>query len=104
MKFSDAALDVLAARRLTRLITKDEITRELREIHSIQSHEKLSYLVNCPICVSVYTSAFVVLSSILFPRAAKPARYVLALAEVQASLTELEAQRDALVQNYGPPL
>lgn len=96
--------DLAAARRLTRLITKDEITRDLREVHAIQKHEKLSYLVNCPICVGVYTSAAVVLSSMLFPRASKPFIYALALAEAQATLTELENQREALVENYGPAL
>lgn len=104
MKLTDLPIDILAARRLTRLITNDKITEPIRENHRIIEHEKLSYLVNCPICVSVYTSAAVVLSSILFPGVSKPLKYALALAEVQATLTELEAQRAALVEDYGPPL
>lgn len=104
MYFLDTVTQLAAARRLTRLITKDEIARPVRENSFVHSHEKLTYLVNCPICVSVYTSAAVVLSSILFPRVSKPIITALALAEAQATLVELEAQRDALVQDYGPPL
>lgn len=96
--------DLLAARRLTRLITKDEITRDFREIEFFHRHEKLQYLVNCPICVGVYTSAGVVVASMLFPRASKYVIYALALAEAQATITELENQREALVQDYGPAL
>lgn len=90
--------NLAAARRLTRLIVKDAITEPIRENKFIHSHEKLQYLVNCPICVGVYTSAFVVASSMLFPRASKPVIYALALAEAQATLTETEA----LVESYGP--
>lgn len=100
----DLAINLAASRRLTRLITEDEITRPIRESHTVTSHEKISYLLNCPICIGVYTSAVVTLSSILFPKASKPFRYFLALAELQATLTELESQRAALVQDYGPPL
>lgn len=97
-------VDLAAARRLTRLVVEDEITREFREHSFFDHHEKLSYLVNCPFCVSIYTSAFVAVSSILFPRASKPLIYALALAEAQATLKELEDQRDALVQDYGSAL
>lgn len=104
LQLRDIPIDILAARRLTRLITQDKITEPIREHHRITEHENLSYLMNCPICVSVYTSAAVVLSSILFPRVSKPLRYALALSEAQATLTELEAQRSVLVEDYGPPL
>lgn len=97
-------IDVAASRRLTRLIVKDEITRPIRESHAITSHEKLSYLFNCPFCVSVYTGALVAVSSMVFPRASKIALYGLALAEFQATLTELDNQREALVDDFGPSL
>lgn len=100
----DTAVDLAAARRLTRLVVKDSITEDFREHKFFHKHEKLQYLVNCPICVGVYTSAAIVVSSMLFPRASKPVKYFLAIAEAQATLTELEAQRAALVDNYGPPL
>ena len=100
----DTLIDLAAARRLTRLIVKDEITRPMREAVEDHAHEKLAYLVNCPYCVSVYTSAFITLSGILFPRASKPFRYALAIAEAQATLTDVENQRSALNQDYGPGL
>lgn len=100
----DFAISTAASRRLTRLITKDEITRPLRENDFTERHEKLSYLLQCPFCVSVYTSAGVVLSRMLFPRASNLVLTAFAIAEVQATLTEIEEQRQALVENYGPPL
>lgn len=96
--------DLAAARRLTRLVVEDEITAPIRAHGFFKRHDKLSYLINCPYCVAVYTSAFVSLSSIVFPRASKTLLYALALAEFQASLKDFESQRQALVQDYGPPL
>ena len=40
----------------------------------------------------------------VFPRASKIALYGLALAEFQATLTELDNQREALVDDFGPSL
>ena len=96
----DIVVDLAASRRITRLITKDNITEPIREHSFFHKHEKLRYLVNCPICVGVYTSAGVVLSSIVFPRASKPIRYFLALAELQATVTEEETRRDASSQGF----
>jgi hypothetical protein len=104
MTLHNPLIDLLAARRITRLVAKDEITRPIRDNKFFHKHEKLEYLVNCPICVGVYTSAIVVVSSMLFPRASKPILYALALAEAQATFTELENQREALVEDYGPAL
>lgn len=97
-------VDVAASRRLTRLIVKDEISAPLRDHSFFDSHEKFRYLINCPHCIAIYTSAGIALSSIFIPRASKPLRYLLALAEIQSSLTDLEEQRSALVEDYGPPL
>lgn len=96
----DLVVDLAASRRITRLITKDEITEPVRAHSFFHSHEKLSYLINCPICVGIYTSAGVVVSSIVFPRASKPIRYFLALAELQATLAEEETRRDASSQGF----
>jgi hypothetical protein len=107
LSLGTAVTDILAARRLNRLITEDEITRPIREAHAVQRHEKLSYLLNCPYCVGVYTSAAVALSSIVFPRGSRILRYALAIAEVNATLKDIESQRQALVDaasGYGPPL
>jgi hypothetical protein len=100
----DLAVNTAASRRLTRLVTKDEITRPFRDHKFFDNHDKLSYLVNCPMCVSVYTAAFVSVSSTLFPKASRVLLYALAMSEVQSTLTELEAQKDALVDDYGSSL
>lgn len=102
--FLETSIKLAAARRLTRLITQDEISRPIREHQILHKHEKLTYLLHCPICVAVYTSSGVVLFDMLFPRVAKPVLTALALSEAQATLIELEAQRDALEQDFGPAL
>lgn len=55
------AIDLAATTRLTRLVVEDEITRELRELveRITGSDSKLTYLVNCPYCVSVWAGAAV---------------------------------------------
>lgn len=50
------ALRVAAAWRLTKLVTEDEITRELREaVENRWPGSKAAYLVSCPACVSVWS-------------------------------------------------
>jgi hypothetical protein len=58
---------VAAAWRITRLIVEDEITRELRDAVRDRFGEdhKLTYLVNCPYCVSVWAG----LACMFLPRA-----------------------------------
>lgn len=54
------AIEVAATARLTRLIVEDEITREFREwVEDRTGDSKLTYLVNCPYCVSVWAGAAV---------------------------------------------
>lgn len=58
---------VLATERITRLIVEDEITRPLREAITTQfPNSKLTYLVSCKACVSVWAALAV--SSGLVPR------------------------------------
>lgn len=70
----DTLIDVAATARLTRLITEDEITRELREWVEDRtgSESRLTYLVNCPYCVSVWAGAAMLVTP-------KPIRRLLAL-------------------------
>lgn len=58
---------VAAAWRITRLIVDDEITAELRDAVRDRFGEdhKLTYLVNCPFCVSVWAG----LAVMVLPRA-----------------------------------
>lgn len=56
--------DALAVSRITRLITEDKITEPLRDsIEGRFSGSRLAYLVTCPLCVSVWAGAAVVISS-----------------------------------------
>jgi hypothetical protein len=103
-KLFQLGIDVLAARRITRFVVEDKLAEDFREAKFFHKHEKLQYLVNCPYCVGIYASAAVVISSMLVPKVANPVKYALALAEVNATAKDLEAQREALVENYGPPL
>lgn len=55
MRPLDFIITVLAVKRLTRLVTSDEITRGLRERVG-RMHPKADYLVGCQRCVSVWAS------------------------------------------------
>lgn len=61
----DVLLDALCTYRLTRLVTMDELTREVRESvgHELEErgHPKLAFLITCPHCVGVYVGFGVVL-------------------------------------------
>lgn len=59
VKILDLIVCALAARRLTRIITKDEIAAPLREYVWKHEHKKLTYFVNCPYCVSVWAGLLV---------------------------------------------
>lgn len=62
---------MLAARRLTQLITEDEITKPLREPilqwgerHPTGSwQDRLAYLVSCPACTSVWAAGAILIAS-----------------------------------------
>lgn len=67
MRTYEWARSVLAVNRITHLIVDDEITRPLREaVERRWPDSKLSYLVTCPKCVSVWAGLAV--SSGLVPR------------------------------------
>lgn len=57
----DTAVDLAATARITRLVVEDEISREFREWIEDQlgPESQLTYLVNCPYCVSVWAGAIV---------------------------------------------
>jgi hypothetical protein len=106
----DLAEDVLAAHRLTRLITRDALLEGVRV--RIQEHEKrtkdavgvreryghdvaavggpLGYLVNCPYCASIYVAAGVSLARSVAPLWWRRAARVLATSAVVSFLSERE--------------
>jgi hypothetical protein len=70
---------ILATKRITRLVTEDEITRSLR----LAAADKgaLEYLVGCTSCVSVWAGA----ASLVLPRRV---RYLLASSEAAIMLAQ----------------
>lgn len=50
---------VAATRRITRLVTTDEITAPVRAYVWEKDMKKLTYFVNCPYCVSVWAGILV---------------------------------------------
>ncbi len=82
----DLAIQALAAYRLTRLVIVDEIPEPLRDTvvqrFGAPQDSKLSYLVHCPHCVSMYASAGIVMADMMVPRLARPVLRALALSAV----------------------
>lgn len=83
------AVDVLATERLTRLVVEDEITKNLRyRVMGKFPDSKVSYLVNCPYCVSVWAGGLVTLAkrSVV----GRGLVYALALSQATIHLKELQ--------------
>lgn len=67
MKITELAIDIAATRRITTLVVNDEITRPMREwVTEHYPDSRVTYLVNCPHCVSVWAGAAI--GSGLVPR------------------------------------
>lgn len=62
---TELLLDALASWRIVRLLQKDEITEDPRnafiEWTLKNRHRKLRYLIQCPHCLGVWSTAFVLL-------------------------------------------
>lgn len=110
----DLIIDALAVHRITRLVTRDTITRTPRAaiirwayrnrsawtatvatdaqiesvVHGDDDAPKLATLVTCPWCVSIY-AAFLVAASHQV-RWARPIRYALALSSIAALISTRE--------------
>jgi len=90
----ELTVDLLATYRLTTLIKDDKITEDLRGLvfsrfgdpQDEHSH-KVSYLMNCPWCLSVYFAAAAVAARQLKPRAWSPVARVLALSALTGLLS-----------------
>lgn len=108
----DLAVDALAAYRLTRLVTRDTITRPARaaviaaaygrgaehmsaelwedEVDGDPHPPALAKLITCSWCASVWVGAGVMLARRLFPRAWQPCAYGLACAAVAGLAAAIE--------------
>jgi hypothetical protein len=92
----DLGVDFLATYRLTELVKDDKITEDLRGLvfrrygePTADNPRKISYLLSCPWCLSIYFGAVAVLGRRRFPRAWAPLARVLAL----SAATGLAAER-----------
>lgn len=89
-------LTLLAVERLTRLVVEDELTRPIREgVEKRWPGSKLSYLVNCKACVSLW--AALALSSGKVP---KPLISALAASSAVLLLDRTDERIGALVAAY----
>ncbi len=91
----DFSTDALAVKRLTRLVTDDEITEPLRQIvwrrfGGPEGGRGLGYGITCPHCVSIWVSVFVAAARIMVPKAWSPISTGLALAGVTSLIAERE--------------
>lgn len=91
------AFDVLATYRLTTLIKDDKITEDIRNLvfkrygqPGDQHSHKLSYLLACPWCLSVYFGGFAVLAGLRWPRAWKPLSKALSYSALTGLLSEVK--------------
>ena len=88
----DDIVDALATHRLTKLVIDDYITEPLREKvyekFGDPEDSKISYLVTCPWCVSIYAGAAVVAARTIAPKAWRPLAYVLAFSSVTGWVEE----------------
>lgn len=75
-------VDTLAVARLTRLVTRDRITRRPRNWVWEHAPEPIAALVDCPWCVSIWAAAGVVAARRFAPRAWSPVAAALAMSEV----------------------
>lgn len=86
---ADLVVDTAAVWRLTRLVTRDELTRPLREwIWDNHPDSHLAYMVGCPWCVSVWMAAAVRLARSTAPHWWQPAAFVLAASTVAGLLED----------------
>ena len=91
----DIVFDVLATYRLTTLIKDDKISEDLRNrvwarygLPSDEDARKVSYLLTCPWCLSIYFGAAAVAGRRLYPRAWGPVAKALSYSALSGLLAE----------------
>lgn len=88
----DALADTLATHRLTKLVIDDYITEPLRDRvykkFGSPQDSKVSYVVGCPWCVSMYIGIGVSAARTIAPKAWRPLAYALAFSSVTGWVEE----------------
>jgi hypothetical protein len=92
------AFDVLATYRLTTLIKDDKITEDIRNVvfqkygePSDEDSHKISYLLTCPWCLSIYFGGLAVLAGARWPRMWKPVSKALSYSALTGLMAEARA-------------
>ena len=92
------AFDILATYRLTTLIKDDKITEDIRNVvfkkygePSDEDSHKISYLLTCPWCLSVYFGGLAVIAGSRWPRLWKPLSKALSYSALTGLLAEARA-------------
>jgi hypothetical protein len=82
--FTKLALLGLATYRATKLVIDDEITAEIREkvLEKLGDHPKLSYLLHCPWCVSIWLAGGLVILDKVSPEIGDLTQKVLAASAI----------------------
>lgn len=82
--------DVIAVRRLTRLIQDDRITEELRDLYfdKFPVNTKMGFLLTCPWCVSIWAGFAIFGLRKLSPETANILSGLLAASEITGQLIQ----------------
>lgn len=82
--------DVIAIRRLTRLIQEDRITEELRDLYwdKFPIDTKMGFLLSCPWCVSIWAGLAIFGLRKLSPETANILSGLLAASEITGQLVQ----------------
>jgi hypothetical protein len=76
-------IDIVATWRLTKLVMEDKITEDLREfIYEHFPSSKLSYLIGCPWCVSIWAGIAIFAIRRFYPQYADTLSSILAASAV----------------------
>lgn len=90
----ETLIDAAATYRLTKFVTEDYITQPLREkvfeTFGDPQDSKLSYLITCDWCISIWAGAGVAIARSIVPKAWRPLAYTLAYSAAAGWIREHE--------------
>lgn len=90
MNLTTLITDVVAVRRLTRLIQEDRITAEMRDLYwaKFPINTKMGFLLSCSWCVSIWAGLAIFGLRKLSPETANILSGLLAASEITGQLTQ----------------
>lgn len=92
-RLASLLVDSLATYRLVKLVRDDRITEPMREAvvenHGPPEQSKVSYLVDCPWCLSFYFGAALTLGRLRWPRATEAVARIFAVSGLTGVATSV---------------